>query len=40
MRQIHESIVKARFDKDVHVIVITAAGEKFFCAGANIGMLA
>ena len=23
----------------VHVIVITGAGEKFFCAGANIGML-
>ena len=40
MRQIDESIVKARFDKDVHVIVITGAGEKFFCAGANIGMLA
>ncbi len=40
MRQIHESIVKARFDKDVHVIVITGAGEKFLCAGANIGMLA
>ena len=40
MRQIDESIVKARFDKDVHVIVIIGAGEKFFCAGANIGMLA
>jgi len=39
MRQIDESIVKARFDKKVEVIVITGAGEKFFCAGANIGML-
>jgi len=39
MRQIDESIVKARFDEDVEVIVITGAGEKFFCAGANIGML-
>ena len=26
-------------DADVHVIVLTGAGEKFFCAGANIGML-
>jgi enoyl-CoA hydratase/carnithine racemase len=25
--------------KDVHVIVLTGAGEKFFCAGATIGML-
>ena len=39
MRQIDECVVKARFDKDVEVIVITGAGEKFFCAGANIGML-
>ena len=39
MRQIDESIIKARFDKAVEVIVITGAGEKFFCAGANIGML-
>lgn len=37
MRQLDEGIVKARFDKDVEVIVITGAGEKFFCAGANIG---
>lgn len=39
MRQIDECVVKARFDKNVEVIVITGAGEKFFCAGANIGML-
>ena len=26
-------------DPDVHVIVLTGAGDKFFCAGANIGML-
>jgi enoyl-CoA hydratase/carnithine racemase len=26
-------------DPSVHVIVLTGAGEKFFCAGANIGML-
>ncbi len=39
MCQIDEFIVKARFDRDVHVIVLTGAGEKFFCAGANINML-
>ena len=39
MRGIDEGILKARFDNDVYVIVITGAGEKFFCAGANINML-
>jgi enoyl-CoA hydratase/carnithine racemase len=39
MRQLDEAILKARFDADVHVIVIVGAGEKFFCAGANIQML-
>ncbi len=39
MRQLDEHIVEARFDPAVEVIVITGAGEKFFCAGANIGML-
>jgi enoyl-CoA hydratase/carnithine racemase len=39
MRQLDEAILKARFDVDVHVIVVTGLGEKFFCAGANISML-
>src|SRR5688572_32098118 len=39
MRDLDEAVLQARFDDDVHVIVITGAGEKFFCAGANIGML-
>ncbi len=39
MRDLDEAILKARFDKDVHVIVVTGAGDKFFCAGANINML-
>ena len=39
MRQLDTAIVQARFDENVEVIVITGAGEKFFCAGANIGML-
>src|SRR5690348_16130080 len=38
-RQLDESILRARMDNDVHVIVITGAGEKFFSAGANIKML-
>ena len=39
MRQIDEAVLKARFDPDVHVIVLIGNGEKFFCAGANIAML-
>ncbi|MCZ6573290.1 MAG: enoyl-CoA hydratase/isomerase family protein [Planctomycetota bacterium] len=39
-RQLDEAILQARFDTDVHVIVLRGAGEKFFCAGANIKMLA
>ena len=39
MRQIDDAILQARFDNAVQVIVITGSGEKFFCAGANIGML-
>ena len=34
MRQLDESILKARFDPQAHVIVLTGLGEKFFCAGA------
>lgn len=39
MRELDDAILQARMDASVHVIVITGAGEKFFCAGANIGML-
>ena len=39
MRDLDEAILAARFDDDVHVIVIRGQGEKFFCAGANIAML-
>lgn len=39
MAQLDTGIVRARFADHVEVIVITGAGEKFFCAGANIGML-
>jgi len=39
-RQLDEAILKARMDNDVHVIVLTGVGDKFFSAGANIKMLA
>ncbi|HEV2237373.1 MAG TPA: enoyl-CoA hydratase-related protein [Ktedonobacterales bacterium] len=39
MSQLDAAILKARFDDDVHVIVIRGAGEKFFSAGAEIAML-
>ncbi|MBV8155756.1 MAG: enoyl-CoA hydratase/isomerase family protein [Candidatus Eremiobacteraeota bacterium] len=39
MRQLDDAILDARFDGDVEVIVLTGKGEKFFSAGANIGML-
>jgi len=38
-RQLDEAILKARFDDDVHVIVLRGKGDRFFSAGANIGML-
>jgi enoyl-CoA hydratase/carnithine racemase len=39
MRELDDVILKARFDEAVHVIVFRGAGEKFFCAGADINML-
>jgi len=39
MLELDAAILKARMDDAVHVIVLTGAGPKFFCAGANIGML-
>jgi enoyl-CoA hydratase len=39
MLELDTAILSARMDPAVHVIVLRGAGEKFFCAGANIGML-
>ncbi|MBL4770519.1 MAG: enoyl-CoA hydratase/isomerase family protein [Planctomycetes bacterium] len=39
MRDLDEAILKARFDDSVQVVVLAGSGEKFFCAGADIGML-
>ena len=39
MQALDAAILRARMDEEVHVIVLTGAGEKFFCAGADIAML-
>jgi enoyl-CoA hydratase len=38
-RQLDEAILAARMDEAVQVLVLCGAGEKFFCAGADIAML-
>jgi enoyl-CoA hydratase len=40
MRALDDAVLAARMDDAVHVLVLRGAGEKFFCAGANIKMLA
>ena len=39
MRDIDEAVLRARFDDNVTVIILTGHGEKFFSAGASISML-
>src|SRR5512141_2250694 len=39
MRQLDDAVLRARFDDEVHVIVLRGKGDRFFSAGANIGML-
>jgi len=39
MLQLDAAILRARMDNEVHVLVLSGLGEKFFCAGANIAML-
>ena len=39
MRELDDAVLAARMDSNVHAIVLRGAGDKFFCAGANIGML-
>jgi enoyl-CoA hydratase len=38
-KELDTNILEARFDDDVHVIVVTGHGEKYFSAGANVNML-
>src|SRR5437867_6191617 len=39
MQQLDAAILRARMDDEVHVLVMRGAGDKFFCAGADIKML-
>jgi enoyl-CoA hydratase/carnithine racemase len=39
MLQLDAAVLAARFDDAVHVLLVTGAGEKFFCAGADIADL-
>src|ERR1043166_3593375 len=39
MQQLDQAIVQARFDDEVYVVVLSGHGERFFSAGANIGMM-
>lgn len=39
MKALDAAVIDARFDPAVDVIVLTGAGDRFFCAGANIEML-
>ncbi len=39
LRELDEAILQARFDEEVHALVITGKVEKFFSAGADINML-
>jgi enoyl-CoA hydratase len=39
MQDLDRAVLRARMDESAYVIVLVGAGEKFFCAGANISML-
>lgn len=39
LKELDQYILEARFDNDVHVLVLTGHGDRFFSAGANINML-
>lgn len=38
-RELDDAILRARMDDSVHVLVLRGAGDRFFCAGADIAML-
>ena len=40
MQELDAAILRARMDDEVHVLVVRGDGAKFFCAGADIKMLA
>jgi enoyl-CoA hydratase len=40
MQALDAAILRARMDDEIHVLVVRGDGDKFFCAGADIKMLA
>jgi len=40
LRELDEALLQARFDEEVHALVLTGKVDKFFSAGADINMLA
>ncbi|HEY4011748.1 MAG TPA: enoyl-CoA hydratase/isomerase family protein [Polyangiaceae bacterium] len=38
-KELDANVLEARFDDDVHVIVVTGHGDKYFSAGANVNVL-
>jgi enoyl-CoA hydratase/carnithine racemase len=38
-KELDANVLEARFDDDVHVVIVTGHGDKYFCAGANVNML-
>jgi enoyl-CoA hydratase/carnithine racemase len=38
-RELDDAILEIRFDESLHAVVIRGAGDRFFCAGADIEML-
>ncbi|HEX3769628.1 MAG TPA: enoyl-CoA hydratase/isomerase family protein [Polyangiaceae bacterium] len=38
-KELDACILEARFDDDIHVVVVTGHGEEYFCAGENVHML-
>jgi len=39
MQELDDALLNVRMDDGLHVIILTGAGDSFFCAGADIGML-
>ncbi|HXH06330.1 MAG TPA: enoyl-CoA hydratase/isomerase family protein [Vicinamibacterales bacterium] len=39
MRELDAAILEARMDRGVHAIVLRGAGDRFFCAGADLRLL-
>ncbi len=38
-KELDANVLEARFDDDVHVVLLTGHGDKYFSAGANVNML-